>query len=287
MGRPGKDSRQVLGTQTGELSDDDDVSGLENQIVATRDPNRWMRSHSGGAHHDDAGVETSGFETHIYIVATWNSNKWALTLVLMMTDESWRLFLKLNSFTIIYPEHFWSWSNWWSCCLLWRWTNHKSKIKNKKWFIPRDLSVLLQPADIVSKFRKQLKNVRSHKDFLLGWSIQLDPIWSIRFDRSWSIQFDQYDLTGVDQYNLIGVDQYIGNLTKWSMLSIWHDHWSIWSNDLACNFTVGGVVSTCDLNVFDVMCDTSQCDWDVRNESICDKEQSSIWSWKYLLPVIK
>ena len=41
MGRPGKDSRLVLGTQTGELSDaDDDVSGLENQIVATRDPNR-------------------------------------------------------------------------------------------------------------------------------------------------------------------------------------------------------------------------------------------------------
>ena len=30
------------------------------------------------------------------------------------------------------------------------------------------MSVLLQPADIVSKFRKQLKNVRSYKDFLLG-----------------------------------------------------------------------------------------------------------------------
>lgn len=35
-------------------------------------------------------------------------------------------------------------------------------------FPPRDMSVLLQPADIVSKFRKQLKNVRSYKDFLLG-----------------------------------------------------------------------------------------------------------------------
>ena len=49
MGRPGKDSRQVLGTQTGELSDDDDddddagletlrleTTGLETQIVAAR-----------------------------------------------------------------------------------------------------------------------------------------------------------------------------------------------------------------------------------------------------------
>ena len=107
-----------------------------------------------------------------------------------------------------------------------------------------------------------------------------------QFDRSWSIQFDRISSSD-DQYNLIGVDQYLGYLTKWSVPSIWHDHWSIWSNDLACNFTVEGVVSTCDLNVFDVMCDTSQCDWDVRNESICDKEQSSIWSWKYLLPVIK
>ena len=128
-------------------------------------------------------------------------------------DDWWKLktFLKLNSFTIIYPEHFWSWSNWWSCCLLWRWTNHKSKIKNKKWFIPRDLSVLLQPADIVSKFRKQLKNVRSHKDFLLGWSIQLDRRWSIQFDPSWSIrwQFDQMISTISLTWSLI-------NLIKWS-----------------------------------------------------------------------
>ena len=36
---------------------------------------------------------------------------------------------------------------------------------------------------------------------------------------------------------------------------------------------MGEIVSTCDLNVFDVMCDSSQCDWDVRNESICDKNQ--------------
>ena len=33
----------------------------------------------------------------------------------------------------------------------------------------KDLSILLQPADIVSKFKKQLKSVRSYKDFLLGW----------------------------------------------------------------------------------------------------------------------
>ena len=32
----------------------------------------------------------------------------------------------------------------------------------------KDISVLLQPADIVSKFKKQLKSVRSYKDFLLG-----------------------------------------------------------------------------------------------------------------------
>lgn len=32
----------------------------------------------------------------------------------------------------------------------------------------KDLSILLQPADIVSKFKKQLKSVRSYKDFLLG-----------------------------------------------------------------------------------------------------------------------
>ena len=32
MGRLGKDSRQVLGTQTGELSDDDDVSGLQGGV---------------------------------------------------------------------------------------------------------------------------------------------------------------------------------------------------------------------------------------------------------------
>ena len=32
----------------------------------------------------------------------------------------------------------------------------------------KDISVLLQPADIVSKFKKQLKSVRSYKDYLLG-----------------------------------------------------------------------------------------------------------------------
>ena len=32
----------------------------------------------------------------------------------------------------------------------------------------KDISVLLQPADIVAKFKKQLKSVRSYKDFLLG-----------------------------------------------------------------------------------------------------------------------
>ena len=32
----------------------------------------------------------------------------------------------------------------------------------------RDLSVLLQPADIVAKLKKQLKSIRGYKDFLLG-----------------------------------------------------------------------------------------------------------------------
>ena len=32
----------------------------------------------------------------------------------------------------------------------------------------KDISVLLQPADIVSKYKKQLKSVRSYKDYLLG-----------------------------------------------------------------------------------------------------------------------
>ena len=32
----------------------------------------------------------------------------------------------------------------------------------------RDISVLLQPADILAKFKKQLKSLRGYKDFLLG-----------------------------------------------------------------------------------------------------------------------
>ena len=32
----------------------------------------------------------------------------------------------------------------------------------------RDISVLLQPADIVAKLKKQLKSLRGYKDFLLG-----------------------------------------------------------------------------------------------------------------------
>ena len=34
--------------------------------------------------------------------------------------------------------------------------------------VGRDVSVLVQPADIVAKMRKQLKQVRGYKDYLLG-----------------------------------------------------------------------------------------------------------------------
>ena len=142
MGRPGKDFRQVLATQTGE-NDGPRLVMMMIIIIILGKPSqiRWIFRDSPN------GLKLLS-----------NEDEQIIRIIIRQTDD-------------------------------------KNDIINKKWFIPcsfRDLSVLVQPADIVSKFRKQLKNVRSHKDFLLGWSIHFF--------------FDSYD-------------QYIGNLIGWSI------HW--------------------------------------------------------------
>ena len=95
-------------------------------------------------------------------------------------------------------------------------------IRNDLFLAPRDLSVLLQPADIVSKFRKQLKNVRSHKDFLLGWSIhcRFDQIINTINLIKWSIHWQFGRM--INTFAIWSQDQYAGNLIECSI------HWKFY-----------------------------------------------------------
>ena len=209
MGRPGKDFRQVLATQTGENDGPRLVMMIIIIILGKPSQIRWIFRDSPN------GLKLLS-----------NEDEQIIRIIIRQIDD-------------------------------------KNDIINKKWFIPcsfRDLSVLVQPADIVSKFRKQLKNVRSHKDFLLGWSIHFS----------------------------YSVDQYIANLIRWSI------HCQLLQ--IVMWFTTGQDVSTSDLNG-EIFYDSilSYHDvwyiimwWRYRIESICDKnyEQSSI-HWKHLLPMIK
>ena len=61
-------------------------------------------------------------------------------------------------------------------------------------FLGRDVSVTLQPADIVTKLRKGLKSVKSYKEYLLNWShtnwigkptdLCCQQIWTLNFIES-------------------------------------------------------------------------------------------------------
>ena len=100
----------------------------------------------------------------------------------------------------------------------------------------------------------------------------------------------------VDTLAIWSDDQYFCNLISWSIR--WKFDWmfntlEILSNDrfhqvdmiqIILWFALGRDLLICDLNMFDVeklllimMCDTSQCDWDIKIESICDNQRAKFY----------
>ena len=112
----------------------------------------------------------------------------------------------------------------------------------------------------------------------------------------WSdYQYHQFDQM-VDTLAIWSDDQYFCNLISRSIR--WKFDWmfntlEILSNDrfhqvdmiqIILWFALGRDLLICDLNMFDVeklllimMCDTSQCDWDIKIESICDNQRAKFY----------
>lgn len=43
----------------------------------------------------------------------------------------------------------------------------ESEVKDRLNAVGRDISILVQPLDLITKFKKQLKSMRGHKDYIV------------------------------------------------------------------------------------------------------------------------